>query len=341
MNSRNSYLIQRTARGLQQGLTLIELMIATALSGFLFAGILQYFSAAERGYELIDNMAVLQENGRYALTTTSYSIRLADHWGGVQSSNLETVSGLTITGMGSCDTSWVSNFGVAIQGFEGGATIGDVVNLPSGCIAAGDYLANSDLIVVRYASPDNRVATADLGSTASPNNSDSLFIRATVGYRGQLLKGSDGIPAWLPNSEGTVNYPYKTELYFLRPCSVKDGTNCTDGIPTLVRLTLNTDTFQQESLIENIEQMQLIYGSDSDNDGVVDRYDNAAAVTNWGEVKAVEISILARGTDKDSSYTDSKIYNMVGTNYDVPTADENYYRKKFNKLIQIRNRNDF
>ena len=65
----------------QQGLTLVELMIATALSLTLLAGVLLVFSANKATYNLQNGLSVLQENGRYAIQQIASDIQLAGYGG--------------------------------------------------------------------------------------------------------------------------------------------------------------------------------------------------------------------------------------------------------------------
>jgi len=65
----------------QQGLTLIELMIAMLLGVFLIGGILQIFISTKQSYRMQENLSRLQENGRYAIDFIARDIRMAGYWG--------------------------------------------------------------------------------------------------------------------------------------------------------------------------------------------------------------------------------------------------------------------
>jgi len=62
-------------RHLQTGLTLIELVIAVALSALLIFGLVQIVSAAGASSRLQDNQAQLQENARLAIQTLSKTVQ--------------------------------------------------------------------------------------------------------------------------------------------------------------------------------------------------------------------------------------------------------------------------
>jgi len=321
-------------------------MVAAVVSLILLGGVIQIFVSNKQAYRIQDQLGLLQENGRFSTEIVAKALRIADHWGGVEAS---TVSGNpTTSGPGSCNQAWINNVTRGIQGFEGAATISGVSGLPAGCIAAADYVPNSDIVLVRYADPDGVVADASLGSGG---NGSRPFVRTAVGLKAVLMRGSDTVPATLPAQAGTYNFPYQVEVYFLRPCSKKAGTTCTgaddngDPIPTLARLAFNGATLQQEALVEGVEQLQIRYGTDTDDDGDTDRYDIASAIStdptvtpNWGQVVSAEFSLVARARQSDPLHSDGTTYTMVGYSHTPSTAQQPYHRKQYTRVIQIRNR---
>ena len=61
----------------QQGMTLIELMIALAIGAFLLAGVMQIYLGSRQSYRMLDSLSRMQENGRFAMEFISRDIRLA------------------------------------------------------------------------------------------------------------------------------------------------------------------------------------------------------------------------------------------------------------------------
>jgi len=61
----------------QQGMTLVEIMIALLLGAFLLAGVMQIFLSTKRTYQMQENMSRLQENGRFAMEFLNRDIRMA------------------------------------------------------------------------------------------------------------------------------------------------------------------------------------------------------------------------------------------------------------------------
>jgi type IV pilus assembly protein PilW len=75
--------MNRKAR--QTGLTLIEIMIALLIGAFLLGGVLQIFLGSKQTYRMQDNLAKLQENGRFAMEFLAKDIRMAGYWGCLKS----------------------------------------------------------------------------------------------------------------------------------------------------------------------------------------------------------------------------------------------------------------
>jgi type IV pilus assembly protein PilW len=63
----------------QQGLTLIEIMIALLIGAFLLGGVMEIFLNTRQTYRVQDAMSRLQENGRFAMEFMANDIRMADY----------------------------------------------------------------------------------------------------------------------------------------------------------------------------------------------------------------------------------------------------------------------
>ena len=350
------------------GLALIELMIAITIGAVLTAGVIQIFISNKSAYKLNEEYSALQENGRRTLRRLGYSIMMADHWGimstfdvGTKMAAATTVKS-AVTGLGNCDGDWVletstTNGDVVasgIRGYEGENTLAEIITnsgLPSGCIVGSEYVANSDIVVLRYADAGQLADKANLGSTSDPNYADTVFIRGGVNNIKKVIfpftevaLGGDVTDLGVPDVDGVYNYPYAVELYYLRTCTEKDsGTGCLDKKPALVHLRLSSETtnapeFVEEVVAENIEQLQFLYGVDLDNDGNLDDYINADNVTDWAQVISVSVSFISRTGIKSPEFSDTNTYTMLDYNHTPASTDAKYHRKLYEKNILIRNR---
>ncbi len=130
------------------------------------------------------------------------------------------------------------------------------------------------------------------------------------------INGTDNATA-APQIIGTdkITISWKTNS-----CGNPNSTNTTiyqiensNGIPSLFK--------NNDALIENIEDMQIVYGVDTDSDGTPNYYVNAATVTDWSQVISVQITLTARSNDA----------NLV-------TGGDTRLHRTFNTTVVLRNR---
>jgi type IV pilus assembly protein PilW len=91
--------------------------------------------------------------------------------------------------------------------------------------------------------------------------------------------------------------------------------------PTLYCGTVLTDTAgtvlsqAQVALIPGVESLQILYGEDTDADGVINRYVPIGSVTDLGAIKAIWVSAVIRGPGNSLPAPQSQIYNHFGPTY--------------------------
>lgn len=315
----------------QRGLSMIELMVAMALSLTLMAGVFQIFVGNKKSFEITRDLSDMQENGRMAMTFLGESLRMADHWAGLEGGDVNSTASFGTLPASDCDATWLVDTETAIEGFEGGTAAPTDID---GCIS--NYVPNSDVIVVRYADARELIDDAELAA-----GGDRVFVRLSLNGGGRIVNGNDSTQAIadIPQGTAVLNFPYAAELFFLRACSLENAGACVDDIPTLVRLSFNGNDYVQQPLIEGIEQVQYEYGVDTDADFLVDDYVQPAGVGDWGEVMSVRISVVARASNIDIAVNDTGTYTMAG-GYDhtAPAGDNRFRRKLYNREIHIRNR---
>lgn len=338
------------------------MMVAVTVGLILLAGIIQLFVSNKQAYRIQEGTSVLNENARYALTQIEHDLRMADHWGGVEE-DLVTVDGGVSALATDCAPESPLVSAIGIRGFDGNATASP---LPS-CIPVADYVKGTDMVVVRYAGPGQPATGCASTWKSYPGRvptdclkNPRIYVRAAMGRRAVIVDNSDvaSLPADIydganKDPDPIANYEYNVVVYFVRPCASQDrGTaNLCDGAddttPTLARLVLGENNLVvQEDIIAGVEQMQISYGVDVNNDFTADIYQDAADVTandSWAKVVNARVSLLIRNSERDVSYSDTTTYRLyggptgAGVSYTVPAADRNFHRKLFNFTVQIRN----
>lgn len=348
------------SRRKETGLSLIELMVTIVVGLLLLAGVSRIFLNSKQGYRVQESVARLQENGRYAVETLSRSVRMADFWAGVLSTAVTRVDGTTTAityangSATTCKDGWLINSTEALRGYDGAAS-----GLPTDfdCAASGDYVANSDVLVLRYADPDQWVTSADLCDAAKTKQDNGrVFLKALTDRRGVLFdistadcaNASSGAAASIAGEAkaGVLNYRYKFQAFWLRKCSTLVSGSCTsaadDGnpLPSLVVTDLAKSGTNTLVVAEGVEMLKFEYGVDTTGDRIVDRYDKAGNITstNWNNVLTVRVSMILRGDALDS-FTDGTSYDMTSTYSFTPSGTaQRYQRRLLVKELQIRNR---
>ena len=323
------------------GVSLVELLVSVTISLILMLGIINVYVGSKETYQVREDFGILQELGRQVLETITGSVQMADHWGGIPSDTVSVGTVATLTGNGACDSNWILNASQPIFG-EDGTAFQSGISL-SNCIGAGTYVSNSDVLVLRYAEGD-AIPDATVNSASVSPEPPNIYLRSEVEVGAVLVTNAVGATSstGISSSNAARNHEYKVEAYFLRNCS---DTGCTDGIPSLARLTMIGDQLQTEVLADGVEQIQFLYGVDTNNDTVADQFLNAGNVTNWDLVTTVSIDMIIRSPTQDLTISDTATYNLAGgaaaaggINFTPSTATQAYHRKQLNKLIHVRNR---
>ncbi len=86
-------------------------------------------------------------------------------------------------------------------------------------------------------------------------------------------------------------------------------------------------------LVENVANMQIIYGVDTNNTGAANFYVGAASVADWSQVISVQVSLLLTSAENNVA-TSAQTYRYNGAN--VTAADNRLY-KVFDTTVALRN----
>ena len=65
----------------QQGITLVELMVALAIGSFLMIGAIQIYSQSRQAFVVNESIARVQETAQFAMDTIEADLRMASNWG--------------------------------------------------------------------------------------------------------------------------------------------------------------------------------------------------------------------------------------------------------------------
>ncbi|MEI6069003.1 MAG: PilW family protein [Methylococcaceae bacterium] len=124
------------------------------------------------------------------------------------------------------------------------------------------------------------------------------------------------------------------------------GVNCYTDTSSTIYYKINNGVLQQDThglhngLVEGIENMQILYGVDTDSDKTANYYAPADPALNWPNVVSIRISLLAVTLD-DNLTTQPIPYTFNGittTTTSTPAVTDRKIRRVFTTTIALRNR---
>jgi type IV pilus assembly protein PilW len=314
-----------------RGFSVVELMIALVITLILLGGISQIFLSSKKSFTIQDTLGRLQENGRFAVDMITADLRRAGYWGG--NADISQITGTLgpADDDGTClagDTTWGRMIETRIYGL-------DDTNAGYACLTGYNQ---GDALVLRYASP------WVLGGTTLPSaDSNRLMLRSSL-FAGRIFQGKD-IDAQQNDMDLDTSTPPNpaervSELiahaYYIGSTAASqcNGVN----VPTLRRVEVGEDGLPgSEEIALGIEQLQLRYGVDTDDDNAVDQFLDADAVADWDSVIAARMWLLTRGECPETGFTNTNTYTMGDVVYD-PDPDDGFRRQLYQSTVYLRNR---
>ncbi|MEE4380295.1 MAG: PilW family protein [Candidatus Competibacteraceae bacterium] len=92
-----------------------------------------------------------------------------------------------------------------------------------------------------------------------------------------------------------------------------------------------------QTIVEGVEDFQVLYGEDTNGNEVANRYVPEGDVGNMNNVVSVRVCLLLRTEDDNLAVEPSTYVDCQGTN-PLPTATDRRFRRAFTTTISLRNR---
>jgi type IV pilus assembly protein PilW len=317
-------MIEKTKITEQQGMSLVELMVAMLISLFLTAGLFTMFSMSSSNVTTTSQFNQLQENGRIALAIMERDLSQLGFMGDITGTDFIVGSNTTLSATAvtaDCVGAGLNNASFPIGqlyhfrrlwGYEQGVSAESLA-----CITPNN--ATDIIQIKRLMGPPATVLTATRYYAASTQNEIIFF------------NGSAAAPG-LANSR---IWEYQHHVYFIR----NDGTT-----PVLRRRTLsiNNGMNNEEQLVEGIENMRILYGFDSNGDGTADSYMPAQNVTTlmWDNalfqrLVSLRVFLLVRSSEEDRTYKNDNTYKLGDKT--IGPLNDKYRRKVVSSTIVLEN----
>ena len=318
----------------QQGITLIELMIALVIGLLATGAMLKVYVDSSRLYRFNESLARMQENGRFGLEFIRRDARMAGFWG--------------------CNSAVIPKWHIPDSAFKAGYVTG----------TNDDEPFKSDSITFTQAASGSMVTNVDIDSASSVV---SVVSPDGLGdfVEGDVLIITDCVTAdiFAVNPIGpdlSKAYATGSRLYRVQQttfCIAEDADTAQRSLRRLVKLVkLSNDQkcpAHGHDLVDGIENMQILMGEDTDadpegagGDRSVNRYvhpgykDSETDRLFDDRIVSTRISLLAVSpynnvTTERAPY----FFNGAWVGTDDISTDDRYLRKDFTTTVALRNKN--
>ena len=323
----------------QLGITLIELMIALVIGLLATGAMLKVYVDSSRLYRFNEGLARIQENGRFGLEFIRRDARMAGFWGcyhgadltnrispgstGYISYELNDITGTNNDGLNSSDSITFSGAGNSVATVSSNMTSADSA-IP---ISSTENFELGEALLI------SDCETADIFQLTSIGGSAPSLT---------LIHGAEGNTS----VELSKAYAAGSKLYRVQQTTFCIAEGANPAQPSLRQLVNPTSgqTCQDhgDELVEGIENMQVLFGEDTEanddgtnSDGTANRYLSFGADDlDMDRVVSVRIFLLARSLN-DNLTTEPSPYFFVDQE---PAPDDKRLRKVFTTTITLRNK---
>lgn len=333
MTTRNS---QASNKSANTGLSLVELMISILLGLLLSSGIIAVYLESKRNFAAEEELARIQENGRFALGLLKRELSLAGFFGGyfLVSEILVPTTGPDKVDPDCASPAWALDINPSvdlIDNFSSSLVTVDGTTLD--CLTIADIEPGTDVFTVKRSTGEATVYEgiyAD-GVTAAKNKQMYLRVEGYGDEREWKYNDTAGFSDVDPN-DPIEYWEMHASIFFIRSYAVATG----DGIPTLCVVTLVGKTMEERCLVEGVEDMQIVFGEDTDGDSVPNQY--VSSPTDLDAAVTARIYLLMRSVNELSGTANinTKTYTIIPGSTPV-TFNDNYLRRIFSTTVLMRN----
>lgn len=267
------------------GVSLVETLVAMSLGIVLGLVASVAYVQAKRDFMLQRQLVQLQDTGRYALRLLGREVSLSGFFGGLPPGQASVVS---VPGEG-CIEGWALDATVGLEVLDDLHVAPTPVAALQGCLDLDSVLPGTDVIAVRRTAAEPAMDNGKLAPGLSSSDIQRWYLRLGEGLKSSWRKQSARSLHQLETSSGVSYWRAMSGIYFIRPWAVDNG----DGIPTLCVDALAGSTMPVRCLAEGVEDLQLQFGFDTDDDGVANRYGNAGS-GDLNEAVSARIFLLLR-----------------------------------------------
>jgi type IV pilus assembly protein PilW len=281
----------------QQGLTLIELMVAMVISILVVIVAASFYLSSSRIRATQDSAAQLQDTARYITDIITKNIQQA----GYQDYILPDLPpGMTTRPLREMQAAGAAQV-LGIQGFNNSAT--GAATDQGQHDRNSDRVNNSDTLVVRFQGMSSTRMVVNGVVTTVPAQADGSIIDCR------------GLPQPAPaNIDDRIFSVFEVRLNNGEPelmCKYWDRTAA---------------AFATETIARGVESFQVMYGLDLNGDSFPDQWMTAQQVDlvagRWDKVRSVRVGMVIRSLDRVTAATAAGTLKPLGENFTLAAGDD-------------------
>lgn len=352
MNIANLKMMRFQVAGKSRGFGLIELMVAITIGLFLLGGIGYVYLGSRQTFRTQDDFSRIQENVRYAMDQIGLDVRMAGYSGCVNLSSIDPKNPSAFPVNVIASAAPVVGLTEAMRGYDGSSWAAQGTQPANWVSGTGVFVVTrADSTGVNVTEKMN-VTNANIKINGNPAGivpEQALLVSDCVSadlFRASGVSSSGGeitIPHAISNCSNigmacntgvnlSKTYGTDAEVFTLLNTTYFIGTN-TAGNPSLYR---RQQFGAAEELVENVENIVMRFGIDTNMDFVVDSYVSPGAVTNWRQVLTARISLVFRSNSNNVA-TQVQPYVVEGATITPATTDRRL-RRVATATFGLRNR---
>lgn len=359
-----------------QGFSLVELLVAVTIGLIILSGVVNVVLGTKANKEQQDEITFIQDNARFVVETLSNEIRMAGYMGCASPSTAMIANSIDtgyfgFVSMGGIEgfdgQTSVASFPTPVQPLASVGSDAFIVRRgDSDELAVESHVAASATIglykqhsfppgtplmitdancsyvgLFQVSAPNANALPASkiVHNTGSGTNNCTKIIRGSFVCDASCKAVSCGGYGTTTGSYGPGSKVMRfiSRAYFIGP------SNVLTGMPALKRQSLVMETAlttKSEEIAQGVEDMQLLYGVDTNADADVNQYRTAAQMdvdgngvinnTDWDKVRSVRFALVFRSQNPVGA-NQTQVLNGV-------TYNDRYLRQAVNATVLIRNR---
>jgi type IV pilus assembly protein PilW len=289
------------------GRSLVELMIALTISMLILIALVTLVVANKQTYRLTNDKARLDEEGRLAINLIAFHLRMAGY-------------GALIT---------AKPVDVLKTPFTNFMSPSQVLN----------YSANPALEAIEGCSGGFVDASSVIYACNNGDDPDGIIIRYVVDANNANLNSSN-LPTDCLGQKVIVKPPVVENRFFVatNATTLRSELYCVGNGGSAVNV--KKFTASPQPIVENVSDMRISYGVDSDGDQSADAFYSAETISalpapNWSRVVSAQICLVMKSANNGLTTTQQQYRDCQGT---LKTAADRRLYATFSSVITLRSR---